>query len=71
MNEVALNNEDVSKLLTFDIKTLINLAVNKEPDDYKTIISNGYVHAGIAFFGGGKNYGLFEDNANSNLEDKI
>lgn len=66
MNEVVLNNEEVSALLTFDIGALVDVASKK--DGLSTIVTNGYVHAGIAFFGGGKNYGLFEDNANSNLE---
>ena len=37
--------------------------------DFPTIVTeDGYVHAGIAFFGGGRNYGLFEDKANLQLE---
>jgi len=51
--------------LKFDVKELINsLANNKEKPYLNTIIhsQNGkkYVHGGIAFFGGGKNYSVFE-----------
>ena len=64
INEQLLG-EEFTKMLKFDIGALIEIAANK----YPTVITNdGYVHAGIVFFGGGKNYGLFEDNTNLNLE---
>ncbi|MBQ3047769.1 MAG: Ig-like domain-containing protein [Clostridia bacterium] len=51
--------------LKFDIKDLINgLANNTQKPYLNTIVysqgENKYVHGGIAFFGGGKNYSVFE-----------
>ena len=66
INEALLADNDIIKMLTLDIGGLVDAASKNEA--FSTIVSNGYVHAGIAFFGGGKNYGLFEDNANTNLE---
>ena len=52
-------------MLTFDVGALVKSA----SDSFPTIVTeDGYVHAGIAFFGGGRNYGLFEDKANLQLE---
>ena len=66
INEGLLGDDKIIAMLTLDIGGLIDAA--SENKAFSTIVSNGYVHAGIAFFGGGKNYGLFEDNANTNLE---
>lgn len=64
MNSTLLG-ESVTQMLTFNIGALVQQASSKFP----TIVTqDGYVHAGIAFFGGGRNYGLFEDKANMNLE---
>lgn len=61
----TLLGDTISEMLTFDVGALVEQATDKFP----TIVTeDGYVHAGIAFFGGGRNYGLFEDNANLNLE---
>ena len=55
--------------LNFDVKNMVEVISDKEGFesivyDYK---GQNYVHAGIAFFGGGKNYSVFVDNANSGL----
>lgn len=64
MNKTLLG-EGVVEMLTFDVGALVATA----SDSFPTIVTeDGYVHAGIAFFGGGRNYGLFEDNASLNLE---
>lgn len=78
MNEALLGDDNIIKILTLDIGGLIESVVNPEDSKFKTVIytqynpdgsiEGNYLHAGIAFFGGGKNYGLFEDNANTNLE---
>lgn len=48
--------------MSFDIKEMLEFASQKE--EFKNIITNynneNYVHAGIAFFGGGLNYGVFD-----------
>ena len=68
INEALLGDNDIIKMLTLDIGGLIGTAKEKNPIEFSTVVSaSGYVHAGIAFFGGGKNYGLFEDNANTGL----
>lgn len=51
--------------LSFDIREMIdNLATNSSAPHLNNIVyrddENEYVHGGIAFFGGGKNYGVFE-----------
>ena len=51
--------------LSFDLKEMIKtVANNSSKPQYKTIVykkgGKQYVHGGIAFFGGGKNYGVFE-----------
>ena len=62
-----LLGETIASMLTFDIQAMLKTASAK--DELKTIVtSDGYIHAGIAFLGGGRNYGLFEDNANLQLE---
>lgn len=72
--DISIKNgkfDDIFKRLTFDVKELVNIAGSKE--NFKDIIVNynggtydgdgeKYVHGGIAFFGGGKNYCCFEDN---------
>ncbi len=64
MNE-ALLGASASSMLLFDIAALVQEASDKFPT---IVTADGYVHAGVTFFGGGRNYGLFEDNANLNLE---
>ena len=64
MNETLLG-ESVAQMLTFDVGAMVQEASGRFPT---VVTEDGYVHAGIAFFGGGRNYGLFEDNANLNLE---
>lgn len=48
--------------MSFDIKEMLEFASKKE--EFKNIITKynneNYVHAGIAFFGGGLNYGVFD-----------
>lgn len=55
-NEFFLN-------LTFNVKVLVENASKLE--NYSSILDNvngvNYVHSGIAFFGGGKNYSVFEN----------
>lgn len=57
--------------LTLDIKELIRAEIKDDPGTYGQLLynSNGgeYIHAGIAFFGGGKNYSVIEDNSNKAL----
>ncbi len=55
-------NNDTFKKMALDIKAMINAAASSETNKnivYK-IGEDDYVHAGIAFFGGGKNYGIAE-----------
>ena len=57
--------------LTFNVQEMVETVASKE--QFKNIIKKykgagdseevSYVHAGIAFFGGGKNYGVFEKKA--------
>ena len=53
--------------LTFDVKEMV--AAIAENPNFSNIITQmdgkDYVHAGIAFFGGGKNYSVFENSATS------
>ncbi len=48
--------------LRFDVKEMVSAIASK--DAFKNIVyksgDTSYVHGGIAFFGGGKNYGIFE-----------
>ena len=55
--------ENANESLSFDVKEMISKLGNK-PLVYNY---NGkqYVHGGIVFFGGGKNYSVFEDNSES------
>ena len=50
--------------MKLDLQQMIETALSKEPDKFKNIITpynnKNYVHAGIAFFGGGKNYSVFD-----------
>lgn len=50
--------------MVLDIQQMIETALNKEPLKFQNIITpynnKNYVHAGIAFFGGGKNYSVFD-----------
>ena len=58
--------------LDFNVAEMVKLVANQEK--YSSIVVNvdnedgsstQYVHAGIAFFGGGKNYGVFENSSGS------
>ena len=61
----ALLDKTIAEKLKFDVSEMVEMASK----DFSTIVTeDGYVHAGIAFFGGGRNYGLFEDKANLQLE---
>ena len=50
--------------MVLDLQQMIETALNKEPLKFQNIITphnnKNYVHAGIAFFGGGKNYSVFD-----------
>ncbi len=50
--------------MVLDIQKMIETALNNEPVKFQNIITphdnKNYVHAGIAFFGGGKNYSVFD-----------
>lgn len=50
--------------MVLDIQQMIETALGKEPVKFQNIITpyndKNYVHAGIAFFGGGKNYSVFD-----------
>lgn len=55
---------DLKDTLSFNIKELVPTAISKNQNlKNVTYKYNGkdYIHAGIAFFGGGKNYGVLED----------
>ena len=69
--EIAAGASQTIKNLEFNVKELL-LDIYESNDNFKNIICDykgtQYVHAGIAFFGGGKNYGVCEDgNTFSNL----
>lgn len=56
--------DSIFSRLVFDVKELVRIAAKK--DQFSDIIytdtdGKEYVHGGIAFFGGGKNYCCFED----------
>ena len=57
--------------MKLDLQNMIEAALSKEPEKFKNIITpyNGknYVHAGIAFFGGGKNYSVFDSESKITL----
>ncbi len=62
---IEIVGESIYSGLAFDVKELISeLANNTQKPYLNTIVHNQngkqYVHGGIAFFGGGKNYGVFE-----------
>ena len=50
--------------MKLDLQNMIETALSKEPEKFKNIVTpynnKNYVHAGIAFFGGGKNYSVFD-----------
>lgn len=55
--------------LSFDIRGMVEkIAANTEKPHLQAIVKKykdkDYVHGGIAFFGGGKNYGVFEQKGN-------
>ena len=59
--------DSIFEKLQFDVKALVEVATGKE--QFKNIVYTSkdgkqYVHGGIAFFGGGKNYSCFEDRTN-------
>ena len=73
-------DSDLSKLvnkLDFNVKVMLtNLVESSDPETRKTFANLLYgtgkteqkqVHGGIAFFGGGKNYGVFDFTAASNM----
>lgn len=48
--------------LKLDIAAMLNFVAEKQPETYGEILDEGYVHGGIAFYGGGRNYsGLITD----------
>ena len=62
-NESAEGATGFAKLVTalkFDIKTMIRDSISKKYPIVDNINGTDYVHCGIAFFGGGKNYGVFD-----------
>ena len=64
-------NSSFADILSFDINEMITKLSTQ--DKYKTIIKEDsgvkYVHNGIAFFGGGKNYSVFESNTEQNFNE--
>ena len=54
------------KKMDFNIKEIIKETVKTQENTYKNLFFNyegvDYVHAGIAYFGGGKNYSIVENN---------
>ncbi len=62
--EMGMDASDtLIETLKFDVKEMI-----EKLDNTSMVYKNGneqYVHGGIVFFGGGKNYGVFEDNSKS------
>ncbi len=61
-------NYGIFNNMKFDVKEMIQEIASKK--EYSNILTNhngkSHVHAGIAFFGGGKNYSVFEDNRSKN-----
>ena len=63
-----LGNNSLFNSLLFDVKFMVSELADPENFDGKfqnivyrdTVENKTYVHGGIAFFGGGKNYGVFE-----------
>ena len=68
--EISLKNgqfDSTFKKLEFNISELVKYLVTKE--EFKNVMyiaedGTNYVHGGVAFFGGGKNYSCFVDNTN-------
>ena len=52
--------------ISLNLPVMIRREIEDNPDDYSTIpdkySGEDYIHAGIAFFGGGKNYSVVENN---------
>lgn len=46
--------------LKLDIPAMLEYVCAKEPARFGEILDEGYVHGGIAFYGGGKNYGQLD-----------
>lgn len=61
--EKGVNADSLGGALDFDIKKMIKVYTDKSGNDASIIYKGKYVHGGIVFFGGGKNYGIFEDNS--------
>ncbi len=67
--------DNLTAALEFDVGAMVRHVCTKEGSDLASIIATKgegenaleYVHAGIAFFGGGKNYGVFENAAGNAL----
>ena len=57
--------------MKLDLQLMINTAKDKNREKFQNISTNyngkDYVHAGIAFFGGGKNYSVFDSEKNITL----
>ena len=68
--EISLKNgqfDSTFKKLDFNISELVKYLVTKE--EFKNVMyiaedGTNYVHGGVTFFGGGKNYSCFVDNTN-------
>lgn len=56
--------DNIKEILNFNIKEMLNYLDNTSMI-YRDSNENQYVHGGIVFFGGGRNYGLLEDNSQS------
>ncbi len=61
---MGFENNDTFGTMSLNVKELVRSLASSN-DNYKTILVNhndtDYVHGGIAFFGGGKNYSVFDD----------
>ena len=62
-NEALENATGFAKLvdsLQFDVAGMIENSISKKYPILDVVDGTDYVHSGIAFFGGGKNYGVFD-----------
>ncbi|MBO7149957.1 MAG: Ig-like domain-containing protein [Clostridia bacterium] len=57
-------DDTLFETLKFDVKEMIN-ELDNTPMVYYDDNNDQYVHGGIVLFGGGKNYGILEDNSQS------
>ena len=57
--------------LTLDMKAIIRAEINSDPGTYGNLLYKKggveYIHAGVVFFGGGKNYSVIEDKSDKTL----